>query len=242
MKKTTKLSAFTLIELLVVIAIIGILAGLMSGAISGVMTGANATKIGNNRRNIVNALLQANQDREAAALSDLWPQKDSAQQKLGPKSNQKTYSDANTYFQALLELEYIDGISLPDFAGANVEAVQDTADLATGGNLWCTLGGVGRCSSSYTPAIWSRNLDGIEEKDFENADAEDMWADKLSSDESNIRTPFGKELMVVVRKGGAMQVLKKKQISQFTFLGGATNKSDQIVILKTADEDIGSGS
>ncbi|MCL1910384.1 MAG: type II secretion system GspH family protein, partial [Kiritimatiellaeota bacterium] len=71
--KTKSRSAFTLIELLVVIAIIGILAGLLFPVISGVMVNATATRVGNNGRSIVQAIIAANLEREAISLGDIWP-------------------------------------------------------------------------------------------------------------------------------------------------------------------------
>ena len=49
--------------------------------------------------------------------------------------------------------------------------------------------------------------------------------------------PFGGELAVVIRKGGAMQVIKSKQLSDYTFLAGSTNDVEAIKIF----EAVGTG-
>ena len=87
---------------------------------------------------------------------------------------------------------------------------------------------------SYTPIFWTRNLDTtkIDASKMGSADPEDpeAWADNL-----NAKTmPFGAELVVVIRKGGAMQVIKAKQLSDYTFLAGATNDTEAIEVLNAA--------
>ena len=142
----------------------------------------------------------------------------------------ETFSDANGYFAILMDKEMLSGISLPDFAGASVAAATSADDLKSKGNIWSVLGGIGSCGS-YTPIFWTRNLNtasGITKADFGSADADDAksWADKLEAK----TMPFGAELVVVIRKGGAMQVIKSKQLSDYTFLAGATNDTEAIEI------------
>ena len=223
MKNKTKLSAFTLIELLIVIAIIGILAGLMAGGISAAMDSAKATTIGNNGRNIVQAIMQSNNDRVASALSELWPRVES-------KGTPKTFTTSNAYFARLMKNSLIDGIAFADFAGGGVAAAKDASELENGGCVWNALAGVAGLDS-YAPFIWTRNLD-LTEDDFEESKT-DSLKDKLVA----TTNPFQAKRVVLVRKGGAMVDIKASLLTYSTFLGGASNVVDGIAILKAVEGD-----
>ena len=224
MKKTTKLSAFTLIELLIVIAIIGILAALMAGGISVAMESAKATTIGNNGRNIVQAILQTNNDRIASSLSELWPS-------ASGKGTAANFQDSNAYFARLMSKNLIEGIAYADFAGGGVAAAKDEAGLKEGGCVWNVLAGIG-VLDAYAPFIWTRNLDGIDEDTFEESDGEEL-ASKLNGTVN----PFGAKRVVFVRKGGAMQNIKASLLNTTTFLGGGSNVVEKIAILKAKEGD-----
>lgn len=223
MKNKTKLSAFTLIELLIVIAIIGILAGLMAGGISAAMDSAKATTIGNNGRNIVQAIMQSNNDRVASALSELWPRAEA-------KGSPKTFTSSNAYFARLMKNSLIDGIAFADFAGGGVAAAKDASELENGGCVWNALAGVAGLDS-YAPFIWTRNLDLVED-DFEESKT-DSLKDKLVA----TTNPFQAKRVVLVRKGGAMVDIKASLLTYSTFLGGASNVVDGIAILKAVEGD-----
>ena len=224
MKNKTKLSAFTLIELLIVIAIIGILAGLMAGGISIAMDAAKATTIGNNGRNIVQAIVQSNNDRLANAQSELWPVK--------AKWTGKT---SNEYFNRLMDKGLIEGIAVADFAGGGVSAAKTVADLKDGGCVWNVLAGVGDLDS-YAPFIWTRNLDALTTDDFKESDDTALELDATV-------TPFQDKRVVLVRRGGAMVNLKKSLLTHQSFLGGSSNTVDNLEILATKDKtDNGGGS
>ncbi|MBQ3809953.1 MAG: hypothetical protein II839_03955 [Kiritimatiellae bacterium] len=168
------------------VAAVGVVAGLFVPAVQSTTSSAKAVRTGNAGRNVVQAILMANMDREAAGKSSAWPTKGK-------------WDSSSAYFARLLDRRLLDGIS----------AAEVTPFY--GGVAWCCLAGI-EGESATMPFLWSPNLE-LDENDFarpvDPARPVD-WSGKVSDDEP----------VVLVRKGGAMQVIKPNLLTDVAFFCG----------------------
>jgi len=224
-------SAFTLIELLVVIAIIGILATLLFPVIGGVMNSATATKIGSNGRSIVYAIIQANTEREALSLGDIWPSESTT---FTGGTTTKSYSgvESNEYFDDLIDCEVVDNLTLSLFAGGGVATA---SKLAAGGslnagpfNVWSALCLFPSSAPDDMPFIYTRNTDLMGNKKLSDGTTTVIHKkeDKeLFFDKKKIK-PFENVLTVIVQKGGGVQTIKLKNLVRPDLIFGSVNFQD----------------
>ena len=96
-------------------------------------------------------------------------------------------------------------------------APADLTPFAGGTVAWCCLAGIAG-ESDFMPFLWSPNLD-LDDEDFSRpvdpANPVD-WSDKVKA-----CPPLGRDAVVLVRKGGAMQIVKREQLTDAVFFGGA---------------------
>ena len=173
-------------------------------------------RLQNNGRTVVGQILAADAERAGRGEPSVWPS-------VGK------YDSANAYLSKLLAKGVLSGVSTSMFAGGGVEAAGWPDDLGRHGSAWNVLAGAGGAHLA-TPVFWTRNLRGLRPGDFAGADPKRPrpWSDRLAPGES----PFGDRLVVLVRRDGRAETIRARDLTDASFLGGATNDPAALEVLE----------
>ena len=179
--------------------------------------------IANNGKEIVVSILGTNIDREANLRADLWP-------------DPGKWKNSNEYFAQLMGAggkKELYNVSMSMFSGGGMAAAADADELQTSGNIWSCLAGIRSCDD-HMPFIWSSNL-VLSPEDFVRRNSEDDWEDWSGKIDST-RPPYTRDV-ILVRKGGAFQIIKAEDLGDWSFLWDTgVEDPSQIQILEPAHE------
>lgn len=200
--------------------VIMVVAGSLFPAISSAMSAAQTSAAAMNGRNLFIGIVQANVDRIAVGLDNVWPHTFGGASGNSNDIADKAFSSAKDYFEELFDMVNYGTDAWAPYVDVDTKYLGK--DVVKGKTLnidgidWCIAANVTDAMPDIVPVLVSAN--------FNPAYLLDKWDGRtdakkplpIGPDSGASKTLFGDKAVVIVCKGGAAKVIKKKDLNYET--------------------------
>ena len=175
----------------------GIMAGALFPAISSAMLNAQTTAMAMNGRKLHQAITLANVSRETAGKGTVWPR--TVKEEDGDDLSGRAFNSATEYFNVLFDMEHY---------GTSEWSPHNAAGLE-----WCIAANVTEEMPDSTPVLISANFNPALLRHKWDGESGGSATLPIGPASGAAKSMFGDRAIVVVRKSGAAETIKKKYLT-----------------------------
>ena len=207
------------ILLVALVPIVGILLAALGPATSSAMRNAQTAAASMRGRNLFVGIVQANTDREAAGLPDIWPRTPGSPFLSSDKHDVSgmPFKNATDYFKVIFDTKsYGTGEWAP-----YLSADMDVLKLSKDGYRFCDWIVAANVQDEFDdniPVLISANVDpAILKTSYDGYDNSPI---PFGSKVGRTGIPWGDSAVIVIRKGGSAQIIRRNHFTYDTLYNG----------------------
>lgn len=195
------------------IGLLGILMGALFPAVSSAMQSANSSSAAMRGRNLFVGIVQANTEREAAGLQSVWPNTAGSDGLSDDKDDIAgiPFRNSTDYFKALFDTASMGKDGWAPYVDVDISTLKLSKDSDFCD--WIVAANIQDEFEDVIPVLISANVDPSALKTSFNG--YDDTPIPFGSQVGRTKLPWCDDYVIVVRKGGAAQVFKRRD---FTYL------------------------
>ena len=206
-----------------------ILGGSLFSAVSSAKQSANTSVMAMKGRNLFVSITQANTEREAVGLCSLWPRTTA----LGGVDKDdiagKTYQKSTDYFRDLFDIPNLGKAEWAPYVNCDKDVVGKDLDE------WCVLANITDEMPDCLPVLISANFNPELLLTRWDGTSDSTTPLPIGPAHGAAKSPSDDKAIIVIRKGGASQIIKEKYLTYKTLYGDQpfdlTNAKTPIVYL-----------
>ena len=201
---------------------LAVVAGVLSPAVSSAMLNAKMSEMAINGRKLIQGMIQANVERQGKSAGPIWPRTDVDKDRVASTDDIASHDSksATDYFKALFDIDHygsadwdpsVEGDLLSTLSGAGVPGM--SGKTLTDRNIaWNIAANVTDETPDFMPVLITANFNPklLAPGRFDGMDDTPL---PIGPTSGAAKSMFGDKAIVIVRKSGAAETVKKKDLT-----------------------------